>query len=377
MYQPFPNNYTWSTSVNLALGCGGEIGEVDEVVRALLPFAESGDAAAWDREWERLADRLAGLAARDEAAGHLLSAGDKYLRAAVYRFTGERQVPVTSPRKLTGYTRFLEEFERGRTLSRAPVQRVEVPYEGTTMPCLFLPAEGSGGAPAPTMIYFDGLDVCKEVMWLAFRDGFARRGINTLFCDPPGVGEMLRLQGVPSRHDYEVPAAAAVDYLSARPDVNPDRIGIMALSLGGYYAPRAAAFEPRLKCCVAWGAIWDYRATWERRRTLRPDSPVSVPAFQLAWVMGTPDFESAMEKITAYTLDGVIDKITCPLLIVHGEDDRQIPLADAERAFAAATGTPVKELKVFTAAEGGTQHCQLDNRSLAVDYISDWVADRL
>lgn len=375
MYEPFPTNYTWSTSANLALGCGGEIGEVDEVVRALQSFAQSGDAEAWEAAWRRMADRVAGLARRDEAAGHRLSAGGKYLRAAAYRFVGERQVPPGSPRKLEGYKEFLADFNRGVALSGVPLARVEVPYEGTTMPALFLPAQTDG--PAPAMIYVDGFDICKEVMWLVLRDAFARRGVHCLFVDTPGVGEMLRLRGVPTRYDYEVPVAACVDYLQGRADVLADRIGVMGVSLGGYYAPRAAAFEPRLRCCVAWGAIWDYGATWERRRHLRPDSPVSVPAFQLAWVMGAEGFEAALEKARAFTLAEVMPRIRCPLLIVHGAEDRQIPLADAERAFQAATGTAVKELKVFTAAEGGTQHCQLDNRSLAIDYITDWVADHL
>jgi dipeptidyl aminopeptidase/acylaminoacyl peptidase len=214
-------------------------------------------------------------------------------------------------------------------------------------------------------------------MWLWVREEFAVRGINLLIVDTPGVGEMLRLRGVPSRYDYEVPATASVDYLETRSDVDPNRIGIMAVSLGGYYAPRAAAFEKRLKCCVAWGAHWDYHAVWERRRNLRPDSPVSVPGFQLAWVMGTDDFESAMEKLKDFRLAGVMEKIECPLLIVHGENDRQVHLVDAHNAFAAATGTAVKELKVFTKEEGGDEHCQLDNRSLAVDYITDWVVEHL
>lgn len=377
MFEPFPNNYAWSTSVNSALGCGGEIGEVDQVIRALQPYAATADPDAWDREWHRLAEKVAGQAARDEAAGHYLSAGGKYLRAAIYRFIGERQVPLSSPRKLEGYKEFLADFYRGLKLINSPIERVEVPYEGTSMPALFVPAQGTGGAPTRTMIYFDGFDICKELMWLALRDALAVRGVHCLIVDTPGVGEMLRLRGVPSRYDYEVPAAACVDYLQTRPDVDANRIGIMAISLGGYYAPRAAAFEKRLKCCVAWGAQWDYHAVWERRRSLRPDSPVSVPAFQLPWVMGTPDFESAMEKLKDFTLAGVMEKITCPLLIVHGENDRQVYLEDAQRAFAAATGTAVKELKVFTAEEGGDQHCQLDNRSLAIDYICDWIADHL
>ena len=101
-----------------------------------------------------------------------------------------------------------------------------------------------------------------------------------------------------------------------------------------------------------------------------------MPQFQLAWVMGTPTFEEAFAKTKQFTLDGVVEKIRCPLLVVHGEDDQQVPLADAIKTFEAAMASR-KELKVFTRAEGGSQHCQLDSRALGIDYIADWVADVL
>ena len=110
------------------------------------------------------------------------------------------------------------------------------------------------------MVHFDGFDVTKEIIYGATAEEYRRRGISLLIVDHPGVGAALRLQNLHSTPHTERPAKACVDYLSSRSDVDSDRIGIVALSLGGYYAPRAAAFEKRFKCCVAWGAIFDFGA---------------------------------------------------------------------------------------------------------------------
>jgi dienelactone hydrolase len=91
-----------------------------------------------------------------------------------------------------------------------------------------------------------GPDVTKEILYGIIRDELADRGIACLVVDTPGVGEPLRLRGVPSRPDYEVPTTAIVDYLQARPDIDPARIGLLGISLGGYHAPRGAACEHRI-----------------------------------------------------------------------------------------------------------------------------------
>jgi dipeptidyl aminopeptidase/acylaminoacyl peptidase len=180
---------------------------------------------------------------------------------------------------------------------------------------------------------------------------------------------------VPSRPDYEVPTAAIIDALEQRDDVDASRLGIFGISLGGYYAPRAAAFEPRIKAVAAWGAIWDWGATWEKRWATRSPN-VSVPWFQLPWVMGTETMEAGLERVKQWSLVDVLPKLTTPFLIVHGEGDRQIPVEDAYKAFAAA-GSADKQLRVFTAAEGGDQHCQTDEPDPARQLLADWFANRL
>ena len=137
------------------------------------------------------------------------------------------------------------------------------------------------------MIFFDGLDVTKEICYFFELKDFVRRGMACLIVDGPGNGESIRFRGLKLRYDQEVPARAAVDYLQGRKDVNPDKIGVMALSLGGYYAPRAAAFEKRLKACVSWGAQWDYHSVWKRRFEAAFKTALSVPPDHIQWVVGS------------------------------------------------------------------------------------------
>jgi len=190
--------------------------------------------------------------------------------------------------------------------------------------------------------------------------------------------EALRLQNIPSRPDYEVPGAAAYDHVATRPDVDTRRVAVMAYSMGGYYAPRVAAFEKRYAACIAWGGHYDYHATWVTRRKILESggNRVSAPHFQLPWVMGMPDMDSAMKKTEAYKLEGVANKITCPFLVTHGAEDSISPVANAQLLYDAVSSEK-KTLKIFTAEEGGAEHCQGDNRFLGATYVADWIAANL
>lgn len=229
------------------------------------------------------------------------------------------------------------------------------------------------------MVHFDGLDVMKELVYmLGMPEALAERGISTLVVDHPGVGEALRLLGLPNFPETEVPARACFEYLQRRPEVDPMRIGIMALSLGGYLAPRAAAFEPRFACCVAWGANYDWGET-QRRRAADPNSSLPVPHYwdHVGWVFGKKSLDEIMEMSHKLTLRGSLDRIRCPILVVHGENDRQISLDQAKRTVAECVNSPKAELHVHTLAEGGAEHCSVDNVPLTREVISDWIAETL
>jgi dienelactone hydrolase len=366
----------------MAAQLGGEMTEIDEACRplqelALKPNAKDDPAAqaAWVGRWTALAEKLEGFARRDEAAGHALTAGKKYLRACVYWFTAERMASHKSPQKMALYRAMTRCFEAGVRLRGEPIEFVEVPYEGTTLAALLYRAPGTGAAPA--MIHFDGFDVTKEWMHLCgIAREFAARGISTLMVDHPGVGAALRLKGMPITVDSERWAKAAIDWLEKRPDIDATRIGVVAMSLGGYYAPRAAAFETRLAACVAWGARWDNVGS--HGRILRdPNAARSITGWldhALSYYGArTPD--EAYETIAKMTLDGVADRIICPLLVVHGANDKQVPLDQAERTVRAAVNSPRADLRLFTAEEGGAEHVGGDLFSPTIDFIADWVAE--
>src|SRR4029453_16142151 len=122
-----------------------------------------------------------------------------------------------------------------------------------------------------------------------------------------------------------------VDYLLTRDDIDASRIGLVGWSLGGYYAPRAAAFEQRLALAVAWGANHDWGAVQKRRLEREGENPVPHYWAHLLGVWGQPDIATFIEYAGRINLDGVVERITCPFLITHGANDRQIPLEYAHR----------------------------------------------
>lgn len=377
-FQYFPNHYMWSQGIGMAIEMipwgAAAMGEIDQVGQRLL--GREGDNEAWGEEWSRMAQAMERRAQDAVAANHALTAGTYYLHAATYYGYGERYLHL-GERKLAVYRDHLRCFGEGMARRYPNAERVQVPYEGTTLPAWFMRGRGSG-EKGPTVVFFNGLDGSKEVGILYGGIELAARGINTLAIDGPGQGETLRLQNIPSRHDWEVPARAAYEYVASRSDVDAKRVAVMGISMGGYLAPRAAAMEPRFAACVAWGGHFDYHEAWVRRRREMESggTRVSAPHFHLLWVLGVPDMDAAMEKLKGYTLAGVAEKISCPFLVVHGEHDSIVPVDYARRLYE-AVGSRNKKLKIFTAEEGGAEHCQGDNRVLGANYVADWLADNL
>ena len=210
-----------------------------------------------------------------------------------------------------------------------------MPYEGSSLAGVFPQVASRRKGRAPTVVLFDGLDNCKEMSVLFAGVELAFRGFHTLAIDGPGQGEALRLRNLPSRYDYEVAGHAGLRVRRSAPDVDPKRVAIMAYSAGGYYAPRAAAFEQRYAACVAWGPHYDYHAVWQKRwAAMKKDhNSVATSHFQLPWVLGTQDMDSAMEKLKKFTLAGVAERITCPMLICWGDEDKLTPREVARPAL--------------------------------------------
>jgi dienelactone hydrolase len=379
MFEPFPGNYSWNLSTNIALSTGAQLNEVLDAIGPVTAAAALGDDAtgAYLTAYEELGDRIAELAREDLEAGNRLSAADRFERAAVYYLCGERMQEVgTGPREAV-YAKMLDAFALHLAHTDRRAERVEIPYEGTSFPAIFHP---SPIAPekAPVVILVNGLDSTKEMIYGApLGKDLARRGISTLMVDHPGTGEALRLHGLTAVVEAERWAAACVDYLETRGDVDPDRIGIAGWSLGGYYAPRAAAFEKRLKLCACWGANFNWGELQKRRAEREGENPVPHYWDHVQWVWGKETREEFMAFAPAITLEGVVERITVPFLVTHGAGDRQIPSEYAHQQYDGAVNSPDRELRFFTAREGGVEHVGGDNMLTGASYISDWIARRL
>src|SRR6266436_1378360 len=356
----FPANYRWSMGLLICLGAapwtGIEIDEVHRVGRALE--GRIGDDTAWFEEWTRMGDKIAARGRDAEAKGHRLTVASCFMRATRYYQTGERFIHPRSERSMAVYATSVQLFKAAAALMRRPrIEPVEVQYDGTSLPALLVhpDAEAAGSRSAPCMVFFDGFDVTKELQYGYGIPDLAARGIGCLIVDGPGNGESVRFRSLPLIAETERYATAAYEYLSGRREFDARRIGVMALSLGGYYAPRAAALEE-----LASGKVLS----------------LSVPPEHLQWVLGVSSQAAALKKLEAFRLDGIVQKMKCPFLLLHGVGDEQIPLSLAEKCFA-AVGSKEKTFKVFEREEGGFHHCQVDNVTIAVHYMWDWIEDVL
>src|SRR6478672_3215589 len=378
----FPENYRWShgllIGLNMAPWGGAEIGEINRI--GLRLKSKVGDDKAWFREWSREAETVEREGRRLLAEGKNASAASYLLRAANYYHVGERFL-IPKSEGLAEYKRGVDCFrDAAKVMKRPRIEHVEVPYEGISLPAILVHAENvREGDRSPAMIFFDGFDVTKEIQYFKGVPDLVARGIACLIVDGPGNGESVRLRDLPLIAETEKYGTAAYEYLAARKEVDAKRIGVMAISLGGYYAPRAASLEPRYAACIAWGAQWDYYDTWKKRFDLLDSGTVpslSVPPEHLMWVFGVKTRAEAMKELEKFRLDGIVQKMKCPFLLLHGAGDEQIPLAIAEKCFA-AVGSKDKTLKVFHREEGGFHHCQVDNVTIGTNFMWDWAADVL
>ena len=389
MFQYFPENYMWSLAVLRCSAGGGLLGEIDWIARDLKEASRqqpNGDLEAWYRAWKKLSEQLEKEGDDSLAKKRIISARDAYLRASQYWQWAEAFLPPDDPRAKPAYTHHLDCFAKSATLMNPKVEIIDLPFEGSVIKAYFMPPQGPNGViktPSPAVFLSDGLDGTKEEMFYVAK-ALSARGIGCFAADGPGQGATLRLSGLTARYDSEIAAGVIYDAMAKRPDVDPKRIGIMAASMGGYYAPRAVAFDKRYKACVAWGAIFDYRACWVRRVNYEPGKPISLTTtaalgttgIHFLKIMGVDSWDAAFKKMEKFNLKDVAYKIECDILLVHGANDRQTPVAEAEQLFQ-MIGSKNKELIVYSDQEGGSAHVQLDRPEPALSRICDWFVDHL
>jgi dienelactone hydrolase len=368
---------------------GADIGEVMATAARITP----GDWESWYREWRALADRIAAIADKCAADGHTASANSAYLRASNYYRNAEfflRDDPSNDPRVTDTLARAIETFRAAPDV-QAQWTRVGIPYEGIELEGYYLNV--SGDEPGPTLLAHGGYDSTVEELLFTAGEAARRRGWNCLIFEGPGQGSALRINKLPFRHDWEAVVTPVVDFALNLRGVDPDRIALLGMSMGGYLAPRAAAFEHRIAACVAYDGVLNMAAA-----ILGPQAPEGDPK-QLGaamdnliahraqapsslrwgisnalWVFKGDTTQELIDEISKYDLTEFADQITCPTLVCEAEKDHFFSgqpqlLYDALRC--------PKTLLKFTAAEGAEEHCHVGALTLFHQRMFDWLDDTL
>ncbi len=343
---------------------GGSVSECFLVASRIA----GGDKESWHREWLRVGDANWERGVEEEGRGHVRTAMNCWLRAADYYRQAEFFLEPDDPRRLATFTRMERSSHNFLKYVNPPGEVLEIPYEGKSLYAYFVRAPFAIERQ-PCLISMGGLDSIKDEMWFMQAHGALQRGISVLMIDGPGQGGTLRRHKIPSRPDYEVPIGRCVDYLLTRKDVDPARIAVCGSSLGGYYAARAGAMEHRLAAAISHGAIWDIHDLWKSA-----DESHGL-ASHIKWVFGVKTMKEAVERSKAFTLNGVLEHMRCPYLIVHGGHD-VLGMSHATKTYEYAKAKGVNAtLRFVMPEETGAEHCQHDNPTIGQELMADWLAD--
>jgi len=313
----------------------------------------------WLPAWFENADRHADLAREAEAAGRTRSAGEAWVQAALsYHFAKfVWMVDMDSHRKGTAKAKdAVANFHR---LLDPTAERVEIALDSFTIAGnLRRPAENRGGRP-PLILLLPGLDSTKEE-FPRWEDVFLARGLATFSLDGPGQGETGEHSSI--YPNYEVAVTATLDALASRDDIDHDRIGAAGVSLGGYYAPRAAAYEKRIKAVVGISGPFTFGECW--------DSMPGPTRDTVQHHTGAATQAEARERAYQLTLEEAAAEIDQPLLCITGRNDRLIPWQQTQRIATEA------QRGEFVLYEEGNHVCN----NIPYKYrplTADWLKERL
>jgi len=292
---------------------GIDVNDFDRVLTATTEWRD------WAPNWERVGDEHRAIADEAERSGHRVTATEAYQRAAWCYHLGkflwfeDRALhDELSERTVATYAKAMPRLD-------PPGRRIEAPFEGAVIPGILRAPRGAS-RPA-VVVLVPGLDSVKEELY-AMENDFLRRGLATLTVDGPGQGE--NAPRFPIRPDWSTVITPLLDHLTkTEPDLDLERVGLMGISMGGIYGPRAAAKEKRLRAIVVLAGPYDLSECWSALNPLTKGGYI--------FYTQSRDEAEAFERSKTLTLRGVLKDVTCPLLVIHGGKDRLFPPEQAER----------------------------------------------
>lgn len=335
----------------------------------------------------------------DEAASknHRVSAREAYLWAANFIYTTLYFLDGTSDpgRMLPTWKQYESCWTAAAALNTPAIERVEIPYEGTTLAGWFFHVPDAK-EPRPLMILNNGSDGSElDALVMGCAAGVAR-GYHCLTFNGPGQGDALWLKKMYFRPDWEKVVTPVVDYVLTRPEVDAKRIALVGISQGGYWVPRALAFEHRIAAGVADPGTWDVGRAWTARlpesmkkllnngdkEKFDKDMAIGLrfsheAKAYLAFRMrpyGVTSYYDAFRAAQQYTLKDLAGQIQCPMLITNPEAEQFFPgqpkeLYDMLRC--------PKTLLDFTAEQGAQLHCEANSPGYRDFRIYNWLDETL
>jgi len=331
---------------------GVTAGDLDRIIDSVSSWDQ------WCAAWSAVAAEHEQLGRDALAAGRSISAGEHLSQAAVYFHFAKFLFVSDMDQMRAAHQRAVRCLTDALPYLDPPGRRLDIPFEGSQLVgILRLPARPG---PHPVMIMIPGLDSAKEE-FRSTEDLFLERGIATFSVDGPGQGEAeydLAIRG-----DWEVPGAAIIDQLGTEDGIDPERIGVWGVSLGGYYAPRVASGDERVRACIALAGPYSFADGWDSRPILTRE------AFRVR--SKSADLQTARGRAEELTLAGRAGLIRCPLLAVTGKRDRLIPWQHAQRLVAEA-GAQAQLLLLEQGNHGCANLAPFHRQATA-----DWAAEQL
>ncbi|MFF8601372.1 alpha/beta hydrolase family protein [Streptomyces sp. NPDC015232] len=383
---------TLRTLGHIAYG-GADFGEVAATAQNIA----AGDYDSWHDQWLATADRVADQARTSREGGHRISARDGFLRASNYYRCAEFFLhgDHDDPRIRHAYDASVTCFRRAAELFTPAVTPVAIPYEDTTLPGYLYRPDGHA-APRPTVVMFNGFDGTAEEMHFFGAAAAVERGYTVLVFDGPGQPGARHRQGLMFRPDWENVVTPVLDFAQTLPEVDADRIAVLGASMGGYLAPRAAAFDHRIAAVVALDGVYDLgdistaplglpRDEAERRLRAAHDpeldaaidaSMATDPTLKWAVEHGMFTMNAATPRafcaayLDYHLRDGIAERITCPVLVCSGEGDGFFQ-GQPEKLYAHLRCE--KTFLPFTETEGAEAHCQSGAQRMALARVYDWL----
>ncbi len=355
---------------------GVEIGEAFYTASKI----KEGDAPSWQEEWFKMARLAEARGEQSLASGHEVSARDQLQRASYYYRISLLSILPDDPRLKERAVKSRSLMKKAGELFDPPMEYFEIPFEGTVLPGYFRKAV-AGTKPAKTLIMIGGGETFAEDLVFYIAPQTHERGYNFMTVDLPGQG-LLPLEGRTFRPDMNVPMKAVLDYALSRPDVDPKRLASYGYSGGGGFVPQAAMHDPRIRAIAMNSAVVDAYPLFSTMPAVlaTPKEIASWTTFHgnivkaICWRWGVPmDKPSGLaEANRGFSFDPA--KVTVPALIIVGEGEYGSEEVKRQQKVCMDNfPNPMKKMLIAPTAEGATNHCVMENRSLVSQVLFDWL----